>query len=263
MELRPLGSTGLMVSPLGLGTTKFGRTEQVKYPQAFALPDDGQVRDLLALAREHGINLIDTAPAYGSAEERLGALLPQPDTWVIVTKAGEDFADGRSHFDFSPAAVRASVERSRRRLRRDRLDVVLLHSDGNDYAALHDSGAIDTLMELKLKGHVAAIGASTKTVSGGLLAAAVCDVVMVTLNADYRGEVPVVQAAMRTGRGVLVKKPIASGHAADPAASLAAVVREPGVSSAIVGTIDPVHLRQNCDAVERALRRRATAAAGD
>ena len=40
MELRALGSTGIRVSPLGLGTVKFGRNSQVKYPRAFQLPDD-------------------------------------------------------------------------------------------------------------------------------------------------------------------------------------------------------------------------------
>src|SRR5690606_39506858 len=71
---RPLGNTGLQASPLGLGTVKIGRNQGVKYPSGFDLPDDGQVRDLLALARGLGINLLDTAPAYGTSEERLGPL---------------------------------------------------------------------------------------------------------------------------------------------------------------------------------------------
>ncbi|HHH13074.1 MAG TPA: aldo/keto reductase, partial [Thiolapillus brandeum] len=60
MELRPLGSTGIEVSPLGLGTVKIGRNQQVKYPRGFELPDDAQVERLLWLARELGINLVDT-----------------------------------------------------------------------------------------------------------------------------------------------------------------------------------------------------------
>ena len=116
MELRPLGRTGLRVSPIGLGTTKLGRTQALKYPEPFELPSDDQIRELLATARGFGVNLIDTAPAYGTSEERLGALLPNRSDWVIVTKAGEEFVDGRSHFDFSPAAVTRSVERSLQRL---------------------------------------------------------------------------------------------------------------------------------------------------
>ena len=66
--LRPLGDTGLTVSALGLGTVKIGRDQGVKYPTAFSIPDDDAVRNLLARARELGINLIDTAPAYGRSE---------------------------------------------------------------------------------------------------------------------------------------------------------------------------------------------------
>jgi len=261
MDLRQLGRTGLQVSPLGLGTTKFGRTQQVKYPNAFELPEDGRVRDLFKAAAQCGVNLIDTAPAYGSSEQRIGALLPEPERWVIVTKAGETFSDGRSQFDFSPTAIAASIDGSRRRLQREVLDVVLLHCDDDDSPVLRDSGAIDALAEQKIKGRIRAFGASVKSVNGGLLAAATCDVVMVTLTPDYRTMVPVIKAAASTGCGVLIKKALDSGHQTDPVAALAEVVREPGVASVIVGTIDPAHLAGNCAAVEHALAG-AGAAAG-
>ncbi|MFU8797936.1 MAG: aldo/keto reductase, partial [Gammaproteobacteria bacterium] len=69
-----LGSTDLLISPLGLGTVKFGRNQQVKYPQPFEIPDDKVIVGLLNCARDLNINLIDTAPAYGESETRLGAL---------------------------------------------------------------------------------------------------------------------------------------------------------------------------------------------
>ena len=88
---------------------RFAQALDARGAQALAsyheLPSDGRVRELLARARECGVNLIDTAPAYGTSEERLGALLDDRERWVIVTKAGEEFADGRSHFDFSPEAI--------------------------------------------------------------------------------------------------------------------------------------------------------------
>ena len=88
-------------------------------------------------ARDLGINLIDTAPAYGRSEERLGPLLRgQRQDWVIVSKVGEEFADGLSRHDFSAAHTRMSVERSLQRLETDFIDLVLVHSDGNDMAIL-------------------------------------------------------------------------------------------------------------------------------
>src|SRR5690606_22101093 len=112
MRIRQFGKTGMRVSALGLGTVKFGRKQAVKYPRSFELPDDRLTADLLSLARELGINLIDTAPAYGTSEERLGGLLKgqRPD-WLICTKVGEEFdpATGLSRFDFSPAHARRSI----------------------------------------------------------------------------------------------------------------------------------------------------------
>ena len=64
MRQRPLASTGLHLSSLGLGTVKFGRNQQVKYPTAFDLPTDAEILELLDVARSEGINLLDTAPAF-------------------------------------------------------------------------------------------------------------------------------------------------------------------------------------------------------
>jgi aryl-alcohol dehydrogenase-like predicted oxidoreductase len=165
MELIALGATGLRVSPLGLGTVKIGRKEGVNYPASFEIPSDRQVRDLLDLARDLGINLLDTAPAYGSSEQRLGRLLPGPrERWVLSTKVGETFSAGRSCFDFSAAGTRCSVERSLRRLRTDYLDIVLIHSDGNDLEILRHEGALDELLTLRREGLVRAVGMSTKSV---------------------------------------------------------------------------------------------------
>ena len=75
MQKRRIGQTDIEVSVLGLGTVKWGRNQGVKYPAPFQLPTDREIKDLLAVAREQEINLLDTAPAYGLAEQRLGELL--------------------------------------------------------------------------------------------------------------------------------------------------------------------------------------------
>lgn len=247
MQKRRLGSTDIEVSVIGLGTVKFGRNQGVKYPTAFALPTDSEIADLLVQAKERGINLLDTAPAYGSSEERLGQLLQGTrQDWVISTKVGEEFSDGQSQFNFSASAITASVERSLRRLNTDYIDIVLVHSHGDDVALIEKEKVFATLATLKQSGKIRAYGMSTKTVVGGLLTVAHADVAMVSFNPTYTDERDVIAAAMLQHKGILVKKALSSGHAVTrPAETLERIVAEPGVTSVIVGTINPMHLNEN------------------
>ncbi|HBX57086.1 aldo/keto reductase [Pseudomonas sp. UBA2684] len=249
---RPLGATELLVSPLGLGTVKLGRDQGVKYPNGFTIPGDAAARDLLAQAHDLGINLIDTAPAYGNSETRLGPLLRgQRQHWVIVSKVGEEFEAGHSRFDFSPAHTRLSVERSLQRLETDFIDLLLVHSDGNDVAILRESGIYETLAELKREGKIRGFGLSGKTIAGGLLALERGDCAMVTYNLNEQSELPVLDYAEQHGKGILIKKALASGHAClqpgeDPVrASFELIFAHPAVSSAIIGTINAQHLADN------------------
>jgi aryl-alcohol dehydrogenase-like predicted oxidoreductase len=269
---RCLGKTDLKPSVIGLGTVKFGRNQSVKYPQGFNLPSDDELRELLAICREFNINLLDTAPAYGYSEERLGGLLRKTrKDWLISTKVGEEFEadkfspEGKSWFDFSAAHTRLSVERSLRNLQTDYLDLVLIHSDGNDLDILQHRDVLPTLVELKQQGWIRAFGISTKTLEGGMLAATLCDAVMVTYNAANTDEEPVIDACRQQGCGVLLKKVLSSGHIChhapphlgtrqqeaprqeiDPIVqALTFGLNKPGVTSAILGTINPAHLRDN------------------
>lgn len=264
LPLRPLGTTDLNVSALGLGTVKLGRTEGLKHPQPFSLPDDRQARRLLDCARELGINLLDTAPAYGTSEARLGELLRgQRHDWVLSTKVGEEFSAGLSRFDFTPDHIRASVERSLQRLHSDYLDLVLVHSDGNDRALVERFGVLDTLARLKDAGKLRAYGISTKTLDGGLHLAQYADALMVACNPRDQEQLPVIDRCHQQGTGVLIKKALASGHLcttsegrADPVQdSLDFLFARPGVSSVIVGTLNPDHLRANVDRALIALNR--------
>ena len=257
---RQLGKTGIEISAIGLGTVKLGRNVGVKYPTPFEIPSDEDVRHLLDGAQELGINLIDTAPAYGNSEGRIGALLRgHRNNWVICTKAGEEF-DGetrKSSFDFSPEAIERSVMRSLQRLETDRLDVVLLHSDGRDAWILRESGALEALIGLKDKGVVQAVGISAKTVDGALLGVERTDVVMITLNERERESASVIEKAAEVGCGVLVKKVFASGHGAQDAGgverALEFALSQVGVASVVVGTVNPGHLAQNVEVAERVI----------
>lgn len=248
MIKRELGKTGLFLSALGLGTVKFGRNQGVKYPSAFDLPEEKDLTNLLDLAKDLGVNTLDTAPAYGLSEERLGRLLAgQRQDWIIIGKAGEDFKNGHSSFDFTPDALRASLHRSLQRLKTDYLDIFLIHSDGNDLSNLNDD-VINTLIGLKDKGLVRAVGASTKTVEGGLRSVEYLDTVMACYNPHHIEEKPVLDRAHALNKGVLLKKVLSSGHDMDVKSALRFCFAEPSVTSAIIGTITPQNLRANAAA---------------
>lgn len=250
MELKPLGTTGLKLSALGMGTVKFGRNQGVKYPQDFALPDEAALAVLLGLAKDLGINTLDTAPAYGTSEERLGRLLAgQRQDWIIIGKAGEIFENGQSRYDFSPKAIRASLEASLKRLNTDYLDIFLIHSDGHDVEILNDD-LLNALHAIKNSGLARAVGASTKTAAGGLRALETLDTVMATYRADYTDEKSVLDYAEKHNKGVLLKKVLSSGHDTDIAGAIRFCFDHPAVASAIIGTINPDHLRGNIAAYQ-------------
>jgi aryl-alcohol dehydrogenase-like predicted oxidoreductase len=252
MKKIPLGNTGIKVSQLGLGTVKIGRNQGVKYPASFSIPSDAEVLTLLSTAQDLGINLIDTAPAYGNSEERLGQLFGNTrKDWVIVTKVGEEFINGDSEYNFTPEHAQFSIERSLKRLRTDYLDAVLVHSDGNDIYNMQHFGLLDFLADAKKQGHILSYGVSSKTIAGGLMAVDKSDMVMVTYNPINTEELPIIQHAHKHNKGVLIKKALASGHiqkiaATDPVReSLQFIINEPGVTSIIAGTINPKHLIEN------------------
>jgi aryl-alcohol dehydrogenase-like predicted oxidoreductase len=261
MIYQTIANTDLKVSALGLGTVKLGRNQQVKYPSSFQIPDDKQAKSLLDCARDSGINLLDTAPAYGNSEQRLGQLLKgQRHHWLLCTKVGEEFEAGQSYYDFSPEHIHYSIKRSLQRLNTDYLDIVLVHSDGQDEAIIKQWCSLATLAELKAQGLIRAFGMSSKTLAGGLLAASQSDLVMLTYNLQQQQELPVIQFAQQHQVGVLVKKAFASGHfskekkdkISDPAfASLDFIFQQPAISSVIIGTINAQHLQQNVAAAER------------
>lgn len=257
---RPLGKTGLTISPLGLGTVKFGRNEGVKYPEEFQIPDERHLADLIAQAKELGINMLDTAPAYGSSEERLGRLLnKQRQDWIIVGKVGEEFHNGKSEYIFTSKHFEKSLHHSLKNLQTDYIDVLLIHSDGNDTDILNNNNLIEKMIGFKQRGLVRAIGASTKTVKGGIKTLDLMDVVMATYSPVAQEEKPVLDHAQNTGKGVLLKKALASGHldklGANPLQSaMDFAFSHPATHGLITGTINPLHLKENVQAALEALK---------
>lgn len=157
--------------PLCIGTAPLGGL--------YATVTDDAAAATLEVARAGGISHFDSAPHYGRglAEERLGAFLAGSGDGAgltVSTKVGRTVrptptraADdiflgappGESVFDFSPAAVRAQLDGSRRRLGRDRIDVALVH-DPDDH--LDDvPGVVEELVRQREAGRVGAIGIGT------------------------------------------------------------------------------------------------------
>jgi aryl-alcohol dehydrogenase-like predicted oxidoreductase len=242
---RQLGRSGIEVSPLGFGAFKIGRNEGIKYEQGYELPDAAAVQRLIDGVLELGINLIDTAPAYGVSEERIGVALDGRRREVVLsTKVGEQFDAGVSRYDFSPEAVDASLERSLRRLRTDAVDIVFVHASRDDLAILDETDIVETLQAAKQRGLTRLIGWSGKTVAAEQRALAWADALMVEYHVDDTSHAEILDAAHARGVAVIIKKGLASGRLS-PAQAIPFVLAHPGVSSLVVGGLSLDHLRDN------------------
>jgi aryl-alcohol dehydrogenase-like predicted oxidoreductase len=253
---RSLGRTGLTVSPVGFGAFKIGRNEGIKYADGYDLPDEDACGRLLHDVLDLGIDLIDTAPAYGVSEERIGRhLAARRDEFTLSTKAGETFENGVGRYDFSAESIDASVDRSLSRLRTDRLDLVFVHSSGDDQAILDAGDALDVLVRRRDRGDLRSIGFSGKTVEGHLAAIAtgVVDCLMVEYHELDTTQRPVLDAAADAGVGVLVKKGLASGRLA-PESAIPFCLSGPGVASVVIGSLRRDNLVRNLEIARAALR---------
>jgi aryl-alcohol dehydrogenase-like predicted oxidoreductase len=224
----------------------------VKYPTAYELPDEAAVERLLNGVLDLGINHIDTAPAYGSSEERIGKFLSgRRAEYLLSTKVGEVFEGGESRYEFDAMSVRQSVERSLRKLRTERVEIVLIHSPSNDVAVMRETAAVETLIRLREEGTARCIGLSAKTVEGARSAMEWADVLMVEYHLHDRAFEGLIREAAGKGIGVIVKKGLGAGHL--PAAeAIPFVMQNPGVSNLVVGSLNLEHLQGNLESAARA-----------
>ncbi|MEV6493886.1 aldo/keto reductase, partial [Actinoplanes sp. NPDC051633] len=146
IDERPLGTTGIEVSAVGLGAWQLGRSQE--WPTG---PEPEEAQRIVRAALDAGVTFIDTAPGYagGQSELNVGAALAgvPREKYVLCTKFGHR-PDGGT--DFSAAAIEPSVRGSAERLGVEHVDVVLLH---NPPAEVMDSAEhYAALEELKAKG---------------------------------------------------------------------------------------------------------------
>jgi aryl-alcohol dehydrogenase-like predicted oxidoreductase len=148
LATRPLGSSGLQTSVVGLGCNNFGRRVDL----------DG-TRAVVDAALAEGVTCFDTADTYGNgvSEEFLGEVLQgRRDQVVLATKFGMDMGDGKGPRGSRQYILDAS-EASLRRLRTDVIDLYWYHRPDGQTPI---SETLETLDELVRAGKVRAIGAS-------------------------------------------------------------------------------------------------------
>jgi aryl-alcohol dehydrogenase-like predicted oxidoreductase len=206
METRPLGRTGADVGVVGLGTWQLGAD--------WGDVDDDAAGEVLDAALDAGVTLLDTADVYGDgrSEERIRkALAARPERPFVATKAGRR-ADPFEAAQYTPENLRAWVDRSRRNLGVDTLDLVQLHCPPP--AVYSDQRVYDALDAMVDGGALAAYGVSVETVAEGLTALEHPGVqsIQVILNVFRRKPLEeLLPAAAARGVGILARVPLASG----------------------------------------------------
>lgn len=156
MRRRRLGRTELQVSELALGTWGLSGDGYGPIP-------DGEADRVIDRARAVGITLFETADAYaaGGMEKKLGERLEGDEHARIVTKLGTDRDASPPRKRFDAAFLERAFEASRERLRRETVDVVLLHNPSAKALLQDETSGI--LRELKEKGAIRAWGVSVGT----------------------------------------------------------------------------------------------------
>ena len=154
MKYRKLGNSGINVSVIGHGTWQLGN-------DMFGEVDEAQAIKAIHASLDNGVNLIDTAPAYGAnAESEIivgRAAEGRRDKVILATKVGLMRVYGEYVRCLSPGMMRIQLEHSLKRLKTDYIDLYQIHWP--DYNSSLES-ALQTLLDMKKEGKIRAIGVS-------------------------------------------------------------------------------------------------------
>jgi aryl-alcohol dehydrogenase-like predicted oxidoreductase len=217
MQYRQLGRTGLRVSTFTLGTMGFGGTG---WASPVGKIDVAGAREQIAIARDAGVNLIDTADVYsaGLSEEILGeALGDDRDDVLIATKARMPMGEGPNDAGLSRHHITRAAEASLRRLGTDYIDLYQVHEWDGQTPLEETLTALDDLVR---SGKVRYIGCSNYAAWQMMKALGTSDarnleryastqVYYSLQNRDIETEI--VPAAIDQGVGILVWSPLAGG----------------------------------------------------
>jgi aryl-alcohol dehydrogenase-like predicted oxidoreductase len=274
MEKRKLGKTDMQVSVLGFGGAEIG----------FQGATEETVERLLKSALDAGLNVIDTGECYEGSEELIGKTVGNRRAdYYLFTKCGHPRGIGSE--DWSPPSLLESIERSLRRLKTDRLDLIQLHSCSE--AVLRKGDAIAALQTAREKGYARHIGYSGDSVAAKYaVECGAFDTLQTSINiADQEAIEQSLPLARKKEMGVIAKRPIANAawkenhrpiepyhHAywdrlsklhyefirhlpleESIAHALRFTLSVPGVHTAIVGTTKPERWLENAKLVEAGL----------
>ncbi|WP_394826346.1 aldo/keto reductase [Pendulispora albinea] len=215
MRKRALGKTGLFVSEMGIGTWGLAG-------EAYGPVEPTDAERVIHRAIDVGITLIDTADSYGGGhmEHLLGKALKSLGSYksrdlVVVTKGGTDRSTIPPRKRFDRAYLVDSVERSLKRLGRERLDVYLLHNPSVE--CLLAGEALDTLVTLKRDGKIGHIGVSAGESEAAMTALdRGAEVISMSYNLVHSADLHrVAGEIMVYGAGVLAHSPLAYGLLSD------------------------------------------------
>jgi len=165
MNYRRLGSTGLLVSELGLGTNTFGGKGEGFWEKLGAL-GQAEANKIVGRAFAAGINFIDTADMYGLGEsevivgEAIRSLGCPRDEIVLATKIGAQFQRHVNGLGASRGHIMAAVDGSLKRLKLDHIDLLMMHFFDPATPLEETLGALDDCVRA---GKVRYIGCSNYT----------------------------------------------------------------------------------------------------
>lgn len=157
-ERRPLGNTGLEVSPVALGCWPIAGVTTIGVNDADSIATIQRCFDI-------GVNHLDTAHVYGPNGESENlirrALLGRRDEMVIASKCGIHYENGVMVTDNRPERLRLECDESLRRLGTDRVELLYLHAPDDNVPIVDSAEALRELMDI---GKARSIGVSNFTV---------------------------------------------------------------------------------------------------
>ncbi len=270
---KTLGRTGLEVTNLGYGAMEI-RGE----PRGREVSDE-DAGAILNAVLDAGINFIDTSIDYGRSEELIGEHIShRRSEFYLASKCGcAATPEAAGEHIFTRENIVAGVEQSLKRMRTDHLDIVQFHSSPSK-TTLDDEDAIQTLLDLKEQGKIRFLGSSSTLPNlADHVGMGVFDEFQIPYSGLSREHENWITRAADAGIGIVIRGGVAKGQPGEgggvndtwakwdeadldallevgesrTAFMLRFTLTHPGLHTTIVGTKNPVHLRENVAAAGR------------